>query len=69
MNYQPDSDIASPLMSQDHEQINLRDYVQVMWRRIWVIILVFLVVFGAVLVWTLMMRPVYQARATLDAAG
>ena len=66
MNYQPDSDIASPLMSQDHEQINLRDYVQVMWRRIWVIVLVFLVVFGAVLVWTLMMRPVYQARATLE---
>jgi tyrosine-protein kinase Etk/Wzc len=66
MNHQPNHDIASPLMSQDQEQINLRDYVQVMWRRIWVIVLVFLVVFVTVLVWTLMMRPVYEARATLE---
>jgi len=67
MNYQPDFDKAStPLMSQEHEQIHLRDYVQVMWRRMRVIILVFLVVFGTVLVWTLMMKPVYQASATLE---
>jgi tyrosine-protein kinase Etk/Wzc len=66
MNHQPNSYRASPLVPQDNEQISLRDYVQVMWRRIWVIILVFVVVFGAVLAGTLMKKPVYQARATLE---
>jgi len=67
MNHQPNFDTAfSPLVSQDNEQINLRDYVQVMWRRMWVIILVFLVVFGTVLVGTFRMKPVYQASATLE---
>lgn len=66
MNHQPNSDIAPPLVSRDYEQISLRDYVQVMWRRIWVIILVFVVVFGAVLAGTLMKKPVYQACATLE---
>ncbi|MCK4272849.1 hypothetical protein KAX22_09370, partial [bacterium] len=67
MNHKPNFDTASsPLVSQDHKQNNLRDYVQVMWRRMWVIILVFLVVFGTVLVETFRMKPVYQASATLE---
>jgi len=56
----------SPLVRQDRERTHLRDYMQVMWRHMWVIALAFLVVFGTTLGKTLKMRPLYQASAILE---
>ena len=51
---------------QDSEEINLRDYLQVIWRRKWVIVLVFVLVVCTTLAYSLWMRPVYQASAVVE---
>ena len=67
MKQQPNSNpTPSPLVPQDRRQTDLRDYMQVMWRRMWVIILAFVVLFCTVLVHTLRMKPIYQASAMLE---
>lgn len=67
MKQQPNSNPApSPLVPQDRRRTDLRDYMQVMWRRMWVIVLVFLVLLATVLVETLRMKPIYQAGAILE---
>ena len=56
----------SPLVPHEDRQIHLRDYVWVLWRRMWVVILAFVVLFCTVLVQTLRMKPTYQASAMLE---
>ena len=56
----------SPPAWQDSEEINLRDYLQVVWRRRWAIVLAFVLIVCTTLVVSLQMRPVYQASAVLE---
>ena len=58
--------VHSPLVPQKYKQTNLRDYVLVLWRRMWLIVLALMVLFCTVLVQTLRMKPVYQASAMLE---
>jgi tyrosine-protein kinase Etk/Wzc len=51
---------------QDTDQVNLKDYLQVLWRRRWVIAMVFAAVVAATVAATLLARPLYQASATLE---
>ncbi len=53
-------------MPQGPNKGHLRDYVQVMWRRMWVIVLAFVVLLGTVFVETFRMKPLYQASAILE---
>jgi tyrosine-protein kinase Etk/Wzc len=66
MNKQPDYNQFSPLVPQGLEEGHLRDYMQVMWRRMWVIVVAFFLLLGTVLVETLRMKPVFQASAILE---
>jgi tyrosine-protein kinase Etk/Wzc len=66
MNNQPNYNLSSPLVPQGSKRTHMRDYLQVMWRRIWVIVLAFMVLLGTVLVETFMMKPLYQASAILE---
>ena len=57
---------SSPVVRQDPERAHLRDYMQVIWRRLWVIILAFVMVLGTTMVETLRSKPVYQATGLLE---
>jgi len=48
------------------ENIELRDYLQILMRRRWVIVVTFLTVFFSVLFHTLRTRPVYEAFTTVQ---
>jgi tyrosine-protein kinase Etk/Wzc len=56
---------ASP-MEWDERELHLRDYMQVLWRRLWVIILTFVIVIATTLAVTLLSRPAYRATALLE---
>lgn len=67
MNWNPNSAPGPPpVLRQDDDQTDLRDYMQVIWRRMWVIILCFLVVLGTTVTQTLRMKPIYQASSVLE---
>jgi len=67
MNQKPNSTPApSLLVPQGPDEGQMRHYVQVLWRRIWVIIVAFFLLLGTILVWTFRMNPVYKATAVLE---
>jgi len=67
MNQKPNFTPApSLLVPHGPDEGQMRDYIQVMWRRMWVIIVAFFLLFSTVLVWTFRMNPVYQASAVLE---
>ena len=47
-------------------QAHLRDYTRIAWHGRWTLLLVFVLVFGAAAVWTLMATPIYRATATVE---
>jgi tyrosine-protein kinase Etk/Wzc len=53
-------------MEWDESELHLRDYMQVLWRRLWVIILTFVIIFGITLAVTLFSRPAYRATALVE---
>jgi tyrosine-protein kinase Etk/Wzc len=53
-------------MEWGEKELHLRDYIQVLWRRLWVVILAFVIILGTTLVVTFLSRPVYQATALLE---
>jgi len=52
-------------INQIDDEINLLDYWRVIWKRRWVVIGVFLVAVIAAAIISLLMTPIYQAKATL----
>jgi tyrosine-protein kinase Etk/Wzc len=67
MTLRSNAEPPSPLpMEWDERELHLRDYIQVLWRRLWVIILVFVIVLGTTVIATLLSRPSYQATALLE---
>jgi tyrosine-protein kinase Etk/Wzc len=46
-------------------EITLRDYWRILWKRRWIILLVFLAVVGAAFTYTELLSPVYQASASV----
>ena len=61
------SNYAFPLPEyQEPDQAQLKDYLQVLWRRRWVIILAFAVVVACTVVATLFANPLYRASAILE---
>ena len=47
------------------EEVHLQDYLQVLFCRRWTVILVFLLTFSAVTLYTFLVRPTFEAKATL----
>ena len=47
------------------EQVTLRDYLRVLYRGRWIILLSFLAVVSSVLYFTIQAIPIYQATATI----
>ena len=47
-------------------QAHLRDYTRIAWHGRWTLLLVFVLVFGAAAVWTLMATPIYRATASVE---
>ncbi|NCO52729.1 MAG: polysaccharide biosynthesis tyrosine autokinase [Deltaproteobacteria bacterium] len=57
-------DNSSP-MPPHVEEIHLQDYLQVLFRRRWTLVLAFIFVFSAVTFYTFWVTPIYEAKATL----
>jgi capsular exopolysaccharide synthesis family protein len=52
-------------MNKDEQQIDIRNYLQVMMKRRWTIISVFTVIFVSVFIYTLTATPIYQSSVRL----
>jgi len=65
----PSTEFYETMPDVDEEEIHLRDYIDVILRRRWVVIIVLLVVFSSVAVFTFTSTPLYLAQGTLKAAS
>jgi len=64
--YLPSTDLRSPIPEWDQEEIHLRDYLDVLLRRKWLIISVLVLTFVTTLILTLSKPKLYQSFATLE---
>ena len=60
-----DSQNTPPFEENPMEEVHLQDYLNVIYRRRKVFFIAFLTVFIGVAIYTFLMKPVYQASATL----
>jgi tyrosine-protein kinase Etk/Wzc len=58
-----EGDLVSGIMNQQQEEIGLQHYVEILWRRRWLICSVFLVVFALCAVWVTLTKTTYQAKS------
>jgi len=66
--YLPSTDLRSPVPEWEQEEIHLRDYLEVLLRRKWLIISVLLLTFVTTLILTLSQPKLYESYATLEIA-
>ena len=64
--YLPSIDLRSPLPEWEQEEIHLRDYLEVLLRRKWLIICVLVLTFVTTLILTLSKPKLYESYATLE---
>lgn len=64
----PSTDLRDPIPDWDPEEVHLRDYLDVLLRRKWLIINALLLTFVTTLIVTLAQPKLYQASATLEVA-
>ena len=61
-------DAAAPTLQQEEKPVELRTYIEILWRRKWVIATTAVTTLVVVVVGTLLATPVYEASTTLRAA-
>ena len=66
--YLPSTDLRSPIPEWEQEEIHLRDYLDVLLRRKWLIISVLVLTFVTTLILTLSKPKLYESFATLEIA-
>lgn len=66
--YLPSTDLRSPIPEWEQEEIHLRDYLEVLLRRKWLIISVLVLTFVTTLILTLSQPKLYESFATLEVA-
>lgn len=66
--YLPSTELRSPVPEWEQEEIHLRDYLEVLLRRKWLIISVLVLTFVTTLIMTLSQTKLYEAAATLEVA-
>jgi len=66
--YLPSTDLRHPVPEWEQEEIHLRDYLEVLLRRKWLIISVLLLTFVTTLILTLSQPKLYESYATLEIA-
>lgn len=64
----PSTDLRDPIPEWDPEEVHLRDYLDVLLRRKWLVINALLLTFVTTLIVTLAQPKLYQASATLEVA-
>jgi len=66
--YLPSTDLRSPIPEWEQEEIHLRDYLDVLLRRKWLIISVLVLTFVTTLILTLSKPKLYESSATMEIA-
>ena len=66
--YLPSTDLRSPIPEWEQEEIHLRDYLDVLLRRKWLIICVLVLTFVTTLILTLSQPKLYESSATIPSS-